>query len=82
MQKEKTINVYNCILIIYLFECHLNKRNLSSINSMIQGQNQENNVVNLDKTLNKETAILKREIKDMYRIQKNHLQPDKMFSET
>lgn len=49
---------------------------------MIQGQNQENNVVNLDKTLNKETAILKREIKDMYHIQKNHHQPGKMFSET
>lgn len=82
MQKEKTINVYNCILIIYLFECHPNKRNSLSISLMIQGLNQENNVVNLDKTLNKETAILKREIKDTYLTQKNPHQPDKMFSET
>lgn len=70
-------------LIIYLFECHPNKRNLSSISSMILGPNQENNAVNPDKTLNKETAILKPEIiKDMCLIQKSQHQPGKMCSET
>lgn len=69
-------------LIIYLFECHPNKRNLSSISSMIQGPNQENNAGNPDKTLNKETAILKPEIKDTCLIPKSQHQPDKMYSET
>ena len=69
-------------LIIYLFECHPNKRNLSSISSMIRGPNQENNAVNPDKTSNKETVILKPEIKDMCHIQKSQHQPGKMYSET
>lgn len=68
-------------LIINLFECLPNKRNLSSISSMIQGLSLENNVVNPDKTSNKEITY-KPEINDMYLIQKNPHPPDKTYLET
>lgn len=54
---------------------------MSSISSMIQGLSLENNVVNPDKTSNKEITY-KPEINDMYLIQKNPHPPDKTYLET
>lgn len=70
-----------CIFIINLFKCLLNKRNLSSISSMIQDPNPKNNVVNPDKISSKGITMHKPEIKDMYLIQKSQHRPDKMYLE-